>query len=243
MQFSDRVQFARAGMIRGILFFALALLAVPAPAAPPPRVQMEFAVSSGSMDLGEGRDVLEHDGKSYTVTSELKTVGMAAILYKLDIRRHSRGLVTKDGLRPLHFEEERTRKPKRAADFDWDAKTLRLTDGDKVQTVPLPDNSFDQTSFTYAFAFKGSLDDLPPVNLTDGRKLSDYKYQVVGKEKLKTPIGDLEAVHIRKVQDADDKRGFEVWLSAEHHNLPVRIRYVEKNGQVLDSTITRITYK
>lgn len=231
-------------MIRGSLVILLAMLATPGWAAQPPqRVQMEFAVSSGSMDLGEGRDVLEHDGKTYSVVSELKTVGVAAILYKLDIRRQSRGLVTKDGLRPQHFEEARTRKPKRAADFDWDAKTIKLTDGDRVETLPLPDNTFDQTSFTYAFAFKASLDDLPPVNLTDGRKLSDYTYKVLGREKLKTPIGELEALHIRKVQDADDKRGFEVWLSVEHHNLPVRIRYVEKNGQVVDSTITRITYQ
>lgn len=228
-------------------FILLALLALPAlsgwTAQPPQRVQLEFAVSSGSMDLGEGRDVLEHDGKSYTVASELKTVGLAAILYKLDIRRQSRGLVTRDGLRPLHFEEQRTRKPKRAADFDWDAKTIKLTDGDKVETLPLPENTFDQTSFTYAFAFKASLDELPPVHLTDGRKLSDYKYEVLGKEKLKTPLGEIEALHIRKVRDADDKRGFEVWLSTEHHHLPVRIRYVEKNGQVVDSNITRITYQ
>ncbi len=231
-------------MIRFLLFILLAMPVLSGwTAQPPQRVQLEFAVSSGSMDLGEGRDVLEHDGKSYTVASELKTVGLAAVLYKLNIRRQSRGLVTRDGLRPVHFEEVRTRKPRRAADFDWDAKTIKLTDGDKVETLPLPDNTFDQTSFTYAFAFKASLDELPPVTLTDGRKLSDYKYQVLGKQTLKTPLGELEALHIRKVQDADDKRGFEVWLSVEHHHLPVRIRYVEKNGQVVDSTITRITYQ
>ncbi len=231
-------------MIRGILAILLAMLAASAwPAQPPQRVQMEFSVSSGSMDLGEGHDVLEHDGKSYSVSSELKTVGLAAILYKLNIRRQSHGLITNDGLRPLHFEEERTRKPRRAADFDWDAKTIKLTDGDKVETLPLPENTFDQTSFAYAFAFKSSISDLPLVYLTDGRKLSDYKYQVLGKEKLKTPIGELETLHVRKVRDADDKRGFEVWLSVENHNLPVRIRYIEKNGQVVDSTITRITYQ
>jgi hypothetical protein len=231
-------------MIRRLfLLFLLATTVMTGWAAPPQRVQLEFAVSSGSMDLGEGHDVLEHDGKTYTVVSELRTVGLAAILYKLDIRRQSRGLVTKDGLRPLHFEEDRTRKPKRAADFDWEAKTIKLTDGDKVETLPLPENTFDQTSFTYAFAFKASLNDMPPVYLTDGRKLSDYKYKVLGREKLKTPIGELEALHIQKVQDPDDKRGFEVWLSVEHHNLPVRIRYVEKNGQVVDSTITRVTYQ
>ena len=221
----------------------LMFLAGPACAVQPPlRVQMDFSVNSGAMHLGEGRDVLEHDGKQYSVTSESKTVGLAAFFYKMNIRRESRGLITKNGLRPLHFEEDRTRKPKRAADFDWDAKLIKLTDGANVETVPLPENTFDQTSFAYVFAFRSPDDELPPVHLTDGRRLSDYKYQMVGKEKIKTPIGELETVHFQKIREADDKRGFEVWLAVQHHYLPVQIRFIEKDGTVLDSTVTAISY-
>ncbi len=223
---------------------ALLFLAAPAwGARPPTHVQMDFSVNSGTMHLGEGRDVLEHDGKQYSVISESKTVGLAAFFYKMNIRRESRGLITRAGLRPLHFEEERTRKPKRAADFDWDAKQIKLTDGENTTTVALPDNTFDQTSFAYVFAFRSPDDELPPVHLTDGRRLSDYKYQMVGKEKIKTPIGELETVHFQKVREADDKRGFEVWLAVEHHYLPVQIRYIEKDGTVLDSTVTAISYQ
>jgi Protein of unknown function (DUF3108) len=222
----------------------LMFLAGPAWATQPPqRVQLDFAVTSGAMNLGQGRDVLEHDGKQYSVISESKTVGIAAFFYKMNIHRESRGLITKDGLRPLHFEEDRTRKPKRAADFDWEAKLIKLTDGENVETVPLPDNTFDQTSFAYVFAFRSPDDELPPVHLTDGRKLSDYKYQMVGKEKIKTPIGELETVHFQKIREGDDKRGFEVWLAVKHHYLPVRIRFIEKNGTVLDSTVTAISYQ
>ena len=223
---------------------ALLCLAGPAWGAQPPRhVQMDFTVTSGAMHIGEGRDVLEHDGKQYSVISELKTVGLAAILYKLNIRRESRGLITKNGLSPLHFEESRTRKPKRAADFDWDTKLIKLTDGDHVETVALPDNTFDQTSFSYAFAFRPPSEEILPVHLTDGRRLSDYEYKFIGKEKLKTPLGNLETVHFQKVREADDKRGFEVWLAVEHHYLPVRILFVEKNGTALDSTVTAISYQ
>ena len=222
----------------------LMFLAGPAWAVQPPqRVQLDFAVTSGTMNLGVGRDVLEHDGKQYSVISETKTVGLAAFLYKMNIRRESRGLITQSGLRPLHFEEDRTRKPKRAVDFDWDAKLIKLTDGVNVQTLALPDNTFDQTSFAYAFAFRPPSDEILPVYLTDGRKLSDYKYQIIGREKLKTTLGELETVHFQKVQEADDKRGFEVWLSVQHHYLPVRIRFIEKNGTVLDSTVTAISFQ
>jgi hypothetical protein len=222
---------------------ALFFLAVPAWGAQPPhRVELQFSVNSGTMHLGEGRDVLEHDGKQYSVISESKTVGLAAFFYKMNIRRESRGLVTKNGLRPVHFEEDRSRKQKRAADFDWAAKLIKLTDGDNVESVPLPENTFDQTSFTYAFAFRPPSDEIQPVHLTDGRRLSDYKYQIIGKETLKTGLGELETVHFQKVREADDKRGFEVWLAITHHYLPVQIRFIEKDGTVLDSTVTAISY-
>jgi hypothetical protein len=222
---------------------ALFFLAVPAWGAQPPhRVELQFSVNSGTMHLGEGRDVLEHDGKQYSVISESKTVGLAAFFYKMNIRRESRGLVTKNGLRPVHFEEDRSRKQKRAADFDWAAKLIKLTDGDNVESVPLPENTFDQTSFTYAFAFRPPSDEIQPVHLTDGRRLSDYKYQIIGKETLKTGLGELETVHFQKVREADDKRGFEVWLAVAHHYLPVQIRFIEKDGTVLDSTVTAISY-
>lgn len=231
-------------ILRLAVVVAAALACIPALAAQPPqRVELDFTVEANSMDIGEGRDVLEHDGKTYRIASELKTVGVAAVIYKLDIRRNANGLVTPEGLQPLHFEETRTKKAPKAVDFDWKARTVKLTDGDKVQTLPLPENTFDQTSFAYAFAFQEWPDKMPTIYLTDGRKLSDYDYRTLGREKLKTPIGEIETLHVKKIQDADDKRGFEVWLSLQHHNLPVRIRYVEKNGQVVDSTITRISYQ
>lgn len=230
-------------MSRRVLLLILMIVGPVWAAEPPARVQMDFAVTSGTLTLGKGRDVLEHDGKRYSIVSESKTVGIAAFFYKANIRRESRGLVTRDGLRPLHFEEDRTRKPKRAADFDWGAKLINLTDGPNVQTLALPDNTFDQTSFVYAFAFQPLRADRLAVQLTDGRKLSDYQYEIVGKEIIKkTPLGDLETIHIRKVSAAGDKRGFEVWLAVAHHHLPVRIRFVEKDGTVLDSNVTALAY-
>lgn len=224
----------------------LALLLIPGPAAaaqPPQKVQVDFSVTSGSMQLGEGHDFLEHDGKKYSVTSETKTVGVAAFFYKLNIRRESRGSLTASGLRPLQFEENNSRKPRRAADFDWDAGTVRLTDGDKIETVPLSANTFDPASLPYAFAFAQSNQESMKVFVADGRRLADYEYRIIGKEKLKTPLGEMETLHFQKVREADDKRGLEFWLSVDRHFLPVKIRYVEKNGTVVDSTVTRISFQ
>jgi hypothetical protein len=33
-----------------------------------------------------------------------------------------------------------------------------------------------------------------------------------------------------------------VWLAVEQHNMPVRIRYTDRNGRVFDSVVTRVTF-
>jgi hypothetical protein len=227
-------------------FFLIALLQIAVPAAaaqPPQKVQIDYAVTSGSIQLGEGHDTLEHDGKKYSVISETKTVGVAALFYKLNVRRESSGLLMASGLRPLRFEENNSRKPRRSADFDWAAAQVKLTDGDNVQIVPLSANTFDTTSLPYAFAFAQSNQVSMNLSVADGRRVADYEYRIIGRETLKTPIGDMETLHFQKVQEADDKRGLEFWLSVDRHFLPVKIRYVEKNGTVVDSTVTSIAYQ
>jgi len=212
-----------------------------ASAAPPERIEIRYAVQFGTMTIGEGRDVFEHRDGRYQVRSESKTVGLAAV-YRLDVKRESRGRIEADGLHPEFFEEIRNGKVKRRVNFDWKKRQASLFDGEETKVVDLPDNTWDSTSFGYNFAFARPQPSDFPVNLTDGRRISDYRYAILGKERIETEIGTLETLHVKKVQEPGDKRGLEVWLAQDHHNLPVRIRYVGKDGRVLDSTVTRINY-
>jgi len=231
-------------MKRAIVLVALLQIAVPVTAAQPPQmVKIDYAVTSGSIQLGEGHDVLEHDGKKYSVVSKTRTVGVAALLYKINVRRESSGLLTASGLRPQRYEENNSRKPRRTADFDWSAGQVKLTDGENIQTVPLSANTFDPSSLPYAFAFTQSNQGSMNVFVADGRRVADYEYRIIGKETLKTPLGEMETLHFQKVREADDKRGLEFWLSVDRHFLPVKIRYVEKSGTVVESTITSIAFQ
>jgi hypothetical protein len=208
----------------------------------PKRVEIVYRVSIGPLKIGEGHDLLEHDGKTYTISSEAKTTGVAAVLYRLSIVRESRGRVTPKGLVAESYTEVRNGKPKRSASFDWEKKQAFLIDGEHRQTVDLPENTWDHTSLGYNFAFAG-LEHAPlAVNLTDGRRIMHYDYRIVGKESLDTEVGPLDTIRVQKIQEPDDKRGFEVWVAPAYHNLPVRIRYTEKDGTVFDSVLAKITY-
>jgi hypothetical protein len=225
-----------------ILAISVALCTSASAAVVPERVEIVYRVSVGSLHVGEGHDLLQHDGKTYNLVSESKTVGLAALLYRLSVVRRSSGRITATGLRPESFAELRNGKPKRSARFDWNKGTAVLIDDKKEQTVPLPEHTWDQASFAYNFAFAGLDNAAFSVNLTDGRRIQQYDYEVVGKETLDTQIGKLETIHVKKVQPPGDKRGFDAWISLAHQNLPVRIRVIEKDGTAFDSVVAKIAY-
>lgn len=192
------------------------------------------------MTIGQAQDKFEHDGKQFSIVSNTKTVGMAAMLHKITIRRESRGTITKNGLQAGSFSEERTKKPKKSARFDWEAMQITLDSGGGPKTQPMPAHAFDQSSFAWSFAFDPPDGKEGKVALTDGRKLSEYRYAVAGKEKLKTAIGELDTVHIRKILEPGDKRGFEFWLATQNHYLPVRILFIDDDTTV-DSVVTALS--
>jgi hypothetical protein len=207
----------------------------------PARVELSIQVEMAGVTVGEGRDVFEQDGREYRVVSEARTAGIARAFKRLEDRRESRGQITPQGIRPASFRQERTGKTPKSASFDWGARKLTLSEGDDREVVDLPTFTLDQTSLPYAYVFSE-----PPragsfqVHVTDGRRLPVYEVAFVGQERIKTRLGMLETLHYRKVQTADDRRGFEFWLSPAHHRLPVRVRIVEKDGSAFDSNVTRI---
>jgi len=219
------------------------LLALPGWAAEVPgRVEIRYRMLLGSLSIGEGNDVFEHDGKTYKLTSESKTVGLAALVYRLNVTRVSTGAVTDKGLRPDTYDETRNGKPKRSVRFDWGTGKAHLWDGKTQQVVDLPENTWDMASFGYNFAFFPPAGKEMDLYLTDGRRVSPYKYAVLGRETIETELGTIETVHVKKIQRPNDPRAFDVWLSPSQHYAPVRIRFTEKDGTAFDSIVIKIAF-
>jgi len=209
-------------------------------AMPPERVELTFDIHFGAMKLGQGRDVLVHDGKHYKVVSETIPKGLAALFIK-KIQRESRGAITDAGLKPYRFQELGRKNGIRAAEFNWSESTVRLINGDTNTIVPLPKNTIDQASLPYGFSFAGRVPDGFAATVADGRRLKDYRYRIVGRERIKTVLGEMETIHVEKVRGPDDKRSFDFWLAVDRYFLPVKMRFIEK-GRAFDSVVTSIKY-
>ena len=207
-------------------------------AAPPHKVEIAYDLLRNGVPLGAVTSRLEWSGTSYSVTEQVR--GRGAFARSGEASRSSKGNVTREGLRPLEFEDRRTGRNSARAGFDWSAKTLTLKYKGEPSTQPLPAAAHDQLSYLYSFAFKQPGSQPFTVNVSDGRGISAHVYRAAGRERLKTAAGEFETLRIVRHKEAPGDRGAELWLAVDRYFLPVRIVLTEKQGVRLEQTAVRV---
>ncbi|HUL93030.1 MAG TPA: DUF3108 domain-containing protein [Burkholderiales bacterium] len=207
-----------------------------AEAGPPERIKLSYEVSYGSMH-GDVVETLEHDGRTYSIVSETRGRG---ILAAFGNKRTARGRISPQGLRPDEYRDERPFGWVASAKFDWESHSVTQERKGKSETLKMQGTAQDPLSLAYTFAF------VPPngkeydIIRADGRGLTPFRFAVLGNEKLATPIGEMQTLHIAKVRDSPEDKATDIWFAADRDFLPVRVLVVDKDGSRVDQIITRI---
>ncbi|HEX7454471.1 MAG TPA: DUF3108 domain-containing protein [Gallionella sp.] len=204
------------------------------PAHPLPKhAQLTFIAYKGTdFPVGEARHRLEiTDDKNYTLQVSVNTTGLASLFKTFVMNQQSRGTVSALGLRPDEFSESRiTAKGKQtlSAAFDWQNKQLAFSNGNNSA---LPEQAQDLLSFLY------QLSQLPldqatlPLYISNGKKLERYDLAIGEEEEILTRFGKLRALPLRKIH-APGEEGLEIWLGLEYRLLPVKIRSIDRSGEI-----------
>jgi hypothetical protein len=236
----------RRRLIAALLPAAAALAARPAHPteadARPVRVALTYALARGSLELARVEERFESADGRYRLSSEARAVGIAAAFARgQSWRRESSGRIDANGLQPAVFIDQRGQQPAQRARFEWATRRLvfdRLVAGgdEPAGEAELPEGAIDRLSFPYALGLR-----LPPpgdwdVSITDGRRLTAYRYRMLGAERLKLAAGDFETVHVARVRSPGES-GTDVWVSRSPLPVPVRIRVTEPDGTVFDQVL------
>jgi hypothetical protein len=206
-----------------------------AQAAPPARIEVVYEMSREGAVVAEVVEVLEHGGGRYQITETSKGRGLLA--FAGTIKRTSRGLADADGVRPLEYLDERPGRNSRAS-FDWQARTISMQHKAEQKTMPMPPGVQDRLSFMLAFALFPPKEKSVTYHVADGRGLSEQRYRVAGREKVKTPAGEFSALKL--VRDKE-KESAEMWLAAELGYFPVKVVLLPKDGKRLEQTAVRVS--
>lgn len=204
------------------------------PAHPLPKhAQLTFIAYKGTdFEVGEARHRLDiGDDNSYTLSVGTNTTGLVSIFKTFEMNQQSSGTLTGQGLRPGQFSETKnTSKGKeiREARFDWEAKSLSFSDG---RQTPLPDQAQDIISFLYQLSQLPLDQGAIPLYISNGKKLERYELAVGEEEEIQTRFGPLRALLLHKIR-AQGEEGLDIWLGLEYRLLPVKVRQIDRAGQI-----------
>jgi hypothetical protein len=212
------------------------LPAAPEPAAPqaaqrtlPERLTLRYAVQAGDGGFGVGQAFYtwqRRDGR-YSLVSIARPTGLAALFVSGKLVQTSEGTITPHGLQPEQYWLARNERKQDMARFDWAQRRL-VQAGSGVE---LPVGSQDLLSFPFHLAM--NVDESTrewTLWVSNGRKLRDYLFRNLGRERLSVGEGEVDTLHLQGSRSGEGT--LDVWLAPSRHWLPLRIRTLDHKGKV-----------
>lgn len=207
---------------------------------------ISFRVMLGRQGLVVGRMVhsWRREGGHYVLESVTETTGLAAFFRHVRLVQQSSGAMTASGLVPDEFrvtqDEGGGDVSRYGSRFDWQALRVLLEKEGERRELPLDAGAQDILSFIYQLALH------PPVSrsvlrISTGKAYNRYELDYRGDERLPSPVGEVMARHYATVGPADEA-STEIWLAPDLGFLPVKVRFIDRKGTVMDALIQGVDF-
>ena len=199
--------------------------------------RLEYAVTATRSVLslaGDGVFEYRRQGDAYKIDSSVTAIGI------FEARQGSTGSVRPEGLVPRKFTLRSSRREPRSIDFDWAAQRVSFSHtGNSEPTRP---QMRDRLSMMMQLAWRqrsepGTTTFEMPV--AGPRHASAFVFRSGGAETLTVPAGRFDTVKFERVQQGGDDE-FEVWLAPSLCSLPVRLRFTDDKGLVIEQRLSAV---
>lgn len=208
----------------------------------PHQGRIRFSVTRGEGEqttlVGQSTHTWQHDDATYVLQTLTETVGLAAVFRPAKVVQTSEGTLGTEGIVPREFRVERMGKAAERARFDRDAKKVTLFSGERIRReLPLAAGSQDILSQIYQIGLTRTA--RIELMIATGKSYGRHVFETVGEERLATRFGELLTWHLKAVSLAGEQ-AMELWLATEYRNLPVRIRYIDRKGDVFEQNAVEL---
>lgn len=236
--------FSLATLAAGILFSPLAISQTKYKVNLPPPVELTYAIKARQKGIPiEGDAVMRWStaANKFSASNEARAMLLGKIL---DTK--SEGVIDPYGLAPSSFIEKRFRKEPTTTSFDRTAKAIRFTASD--QSYPIKGGEQDHNSAIWQLI---AIARAAPGKFKAGsswsffvagpRHAEQWTFKVVKQEKIVTPLGEINTLHISKVPPPDSQdRQIDIWLAPSLEWYPARLRFSDANDDYIEQTLQKI---
>lgn len=212
----------------------------------PRRGRIAYALYMGTNKFEVARTIQswETSADTYKLESTSGTSGLASLFRNEQRIFRSSGRMTEHGLRPENFVSSRIRSGQTnesTVRFDWDKNSITLGSGATQRSAALPAGSQDILSFMYQLALAPPPAGRVQIAITNGTRFENYALDVMAEETLVTPMGNIRTLPVKQVR-REGGESMEIWLAADYRYLPVRIRFIGRDGAPTgEQVVTEIT--
>jgi len=221
-----------------VLALSLLLMATSVFAAPQ-KLTAVYHVTRNGQPFADVTETFQQEAGHYKLESVTKGIGVYGLF---GLRRlSSEGEVTAEGLRPGHFEQQQGDSAKKmiSADFDWAGNTIAMKAKGQVTTAALEAGTQDLASYAYQFMFVPPKGEEILLSITTGKKQKQYHYRVTEREVVvESAAGKFKTTHLVNANEGGEEK--ELWLGAEAHYLPIRIKMQDEGGAKIEQVLTSL---
>ncbi len=197
------------------------------------------------MKLGEvkRKTTIEKNG-AMTFESYSKTTGLAALFIKDKITERTTFTLNGNTIQPLNYLYDRSggkRSRNARLNFDWTTKSVTNAINNEAWKMKIAAGTQDKLSYQLQLMLDlqaGLTTFEYPV--ADGGTLKQYRFTLLGEETLKTPMGEIETVQLKRERAADSKRKTTIWFARSLYYLPVKIKQGKSDDEFVTLVIRKI---
>lgn len=201
---------------------------------PPFDARYQVTTLGGLATVGEYRISLTQTGADrFRYETVSHPVGIVAWFKKENLLERSDWVLDGEVIRPedtLYVKRTGDRDRVIRTTFDWPAhRAVQVADG-HTKVVAIHDGVLDRILFQVAL-MRDLIQRRTPLEyrFVDKGRLKTFHFQVQGRETVRTPMGDFEAVKLERVPLPGEKADY-VWAAPRLCYLPVRIAYWKSEG-------------
>ena len=209
----------------------------------PRQGRIRFTIMRGEGEqatlVGQSTHTWRHDGDTYSLQTVTETVGLAALFHPAKVMQASEGRLKAEGIVPREFRVERMGQAAERALFDWEGMKVVLYAGERIRReAALATGAQDILSQIYQIGLAGASARIV-LMIATGKSYGRYVFETAGEETLATRFGELRAWHL-KTPGLPGEQAMELWLASDYSNLPLRIRYTDRKGEVFDQSAVEL---
>lgn len=213
----------------------------------PPSADLHYSIKArhkGFALSGEAIISWRVSDDKYTVSTDMRSSLLGKIL-----ENRSEGTIDSYGVAPAQFYEKRVRKDGWTTRFERDSKTISFTES--KLSYPIKGGEQDRGTAPWQLV---AVARAAPEKFTPGsewtffvagrRDAEPWIFKVVNRETVGTGFGPVAAVHLVKSSPAHShEQTLDIWLAPSHEWYPVRLRFTDNDGEVIEQMLDKIVKK